>query len=99
MFVKDTPPVLFGLTLPLHLAATALLFVRHAMRGELAAPLRGLKAALKDLPVALAARREAQAARTVGSWEIARAMTWNPADLFGRRVVIKPRRPSRRAAP
>ncbi|MDD3836552.1 MAG: glycosyltransferase family 2 protein, partial [Phenylobacterium sp.] len=42
VFVKDTPPVLFGLTLPLHLAATALLFVRHAMRGELAAPLRGL---------------------------------------------------------
>lgn len=99
VFVKDTPPVLFWLTLPLHLAATALLFVRHAMRGELAAPLRGLEAALKDLPVALAARREAQAARTVGSWEIARAMTWNPADLFGRRVVIKPRRPSRRAAP
>jgi N-acetylglucosaminyl-diphospho-decaprenol L-rhamnosyltransferase len=39
--------------------------------------------------VALAARREAQATRTVGSWAIARAMTWNPFDLFLRRVVIK----------
>lgn len=99
VFVKDTPPVLFWLTLPLHLAATALLFVRHAMRGELAAPLKGLRAGLRDLHVALAARREAQAARTVGSWEIARAMTWNPADLFGRRVVIKRPRPSRPGEP
>lgn len=99
VFVKDTPPVLFWLTLPLHLAATALLFVRHAMRGELQAPLKGLAAGLRDLRVALEARREAQAARRVGSWEIARAMTWNPADLFGRRVVIKRRRPNRPGEP
>lgn len=99
VFVKDTPPVLFWLTLPLHLAATALLFVRHAMRGELQAPMKGLLAGVRDLRVALEARREAQAARKVGSWEIARAMTWNPADLFGRRVVVKRRRPNRPGEP
>jgi GT2 family glycosyltransferase len=98
VFVKDTPPLLFWLTLPLHLAATALLFVRHAARGELAAPWRGLTAGLKGLSVALEARREAQARRKVGSWAIARAMTWNPLDLLQRRVVIRRRGPTRRAA-
>ena len=95
VFVKDTPPLLFWLTLPLHLAATALLFARHATRGELAAPWRGFKAGVAGLGIALQARREAQAGRRVGSWEIARAMTWNPLDLLLRRVVI--RRPTPRA--
>jgi GT2 family glycosyltransferase len=93
VYVKNTPPLLLWLSLPLHLATTALLFVRHAMRREVSAPWRGLKASLAGMDAALAARRETQAGRTVSSWEIARAMTWNPLDLFLRRVVI--RRPSR----
>jgi GT2 family glycosyltransferase len=98
VFVKDTPPLLLWLTLPLHAAATALLFARHATRGEFAAPWRGLKAGIAGLPIALEARREAQARRRVGSLAIAAAMTWNPLDLFLRRVVIRPlsrRRPGR----
>jgi N-acetylglucosaminyl-diphospho-decaprenol L-rhamnosyltransferase len=90
VFIKDTPPALFWLTLPLHVAATALLFARHATRRELSAPWRGLKAGVAGLSGALAARRETQAQRRVGSWAIARAMTWNPLDLFLRRVVIRP---------
>lgn len=90
VFVKDTPPLLFWLTLPLHLAATALLFARHATRGELASPWRGFRAALRGLRIAVEARKEAQAGRKVGSLAIARAMTWNPLDLFGRRVVVRP---------
>jgi GT2 family glycosyltransferase len=95
VFVKDTPPVLFWLTLPLHALTTAVLFARHATRGELKAPMRGLMAGISGIRVALEARREAQAARKVGSWEIARAMTWNPLDLFLRREVIRPLRPTR----
>ena len=38
VFVKDTPPVLFWLTLPLHILATVVLFARHATRGELVTP-------------------------------------------------------------
>lgn len=91
VYVKNTPPLLLWLTLPLHLFTTALLFVRHADRHEFRAPWRGLMAGLRGLDVALAARREAQATRTVSSWAIARAMTWNPLDLFLRRVVIKRR--------
>jgi N-acetylglucosaminyl-diphospho-decaprenol L-rhamnosyltransferase len=88
VYIKDTPPVLLWLTLPLHALATATLFARHATRGELAAPWKGLMAGLRGLPLALAMRREAQAARTVGSWEIAWAMAWNPLDLLLRRAVV-----------
>lgn len=94
VFVKDTPPVLFWLTLPLHILATLVLFVRHATRGEISAPVRGLAAGVRDIHIALEARREAQATRTAGSWEIARAMTWNPLDLLLRRAFIQPQRPN-----
>lgn len=97
VFVKDTPPLLLWLTLPLHLAATAVLFARHATRRELASPWRGLVAGLRDLRIALEARREAQARRKVGSLAIARAMTWNPLDLLLRRTVIRRLRPTPRA--
>jgi GT2 family glycosyltransferase len=94
VFVKDTPPVLFWLTLPLHLLATLTLFARHAMRGEASAPLRGLTAGIRNIGVALAARREVQPTRKVGSWGIARAMTWNPLDVMLRRAFIQPKRPT-----
>lgn len=90
VFVKDTPPALFWLTLPLHVLTTAVLFALHATRGELSAPWRGLMAGLGGLSTALQMRRETQAQREVGSLAIARAMTWNPLDLFLRRVVIRP---------
>jgi GT2 family glycosyltransferase len=89
VFVKDTPPLLFWASLPLHLATTAVLFARHATRGELAGPWRGFVAGLRDLGVALEARRETQARRKVGSLAIARAMTWNPLDVIRRRIVIR----------
>jgi GT2 family glycosyltransferase len=92
VFVKCTPPVLFWLSLPLHLTATAVLFARHALAGELAAPWRGLMAGFKGLPLALAMRRETQRERKRGTLEILPAMTWNPLDVLFRRVVLKPHR-------
>lgn len=90
VFVKDTPPVLFWLTLPLHLATTAVLFARHATRGEFAAPWRGFLAGLAGLPQVWRWRRAAQGARRATSADIARAMTFSPRDLLLRRVVRKP---------
>jgi GT2 family glycosyltransferase len=89
VYVKDTPAALLWLTLPLHILTTVVLFARHATRGELAAPWKGLMAGLKGIGVALEARREVQPARKASAWQIARAMTWNPLDLFLRRTVIK----------
>jgi GT2 family glycosyltransferase len=93
VYLKNTPPLLLALTLPYHLAITAMLFASHARRRELKAPLRGLLASLKGLPLALEMRREAQASRTVGSFEIARAMAWSPMALIRRDPLIQPLRP------
>lgn len=90
VFVKNTPPILFWLTLPLHVLTTAVLFARHATRGELSAPWRGLMAGIKGLPQAWAWRREVQGARAATSADIARAMSWSPLDLFQRRVFTRP---------
>jgi GT2 family glycosyltransferase len=97
VFVKDTPPLLFWLTAPLHLVTTATLFASHAAHGEFASPWKGLMAGLANIGVALKARREAQSQRTVSSWAIARAMTWSPLDILQRRVFIQPWRPRRPA--
>ena len=53
----------------------------------------------KGLPTILKSRRQVQKRRRVSSVEIARAMTWDPYDLFERRAVIRPLRPSRSTAP
>ena len=98
VFVKDTPPALFWLTLPLHMLATLVLFARHATRGEVATPIKGLIFGVRHIAVALEARREAQATRTASSWDIARAMTWNPLDLLLRRAFIQPLASHPRAA-
>jgi GT2 family glycosyltransferase len=92
VFVKDTPAVLFWLTLPLHILATLVLFVRHATRGEVVTPIKGLASGIRHVRVALEARREAQATRTASAWEIARAMTWNPLDLLLRRAFVQRKR-------
>jgi GT2 family glycosyltransferase len=89
VFVKDTPAVLFWLTLPLHILATVVLFARHATRGEIVTPVRGLASGIRNIGVALEARREAQALRTASAWKIARAMSWNPFDLLLRRAFIQ----------
>jgi hypothetical protein len=94
VFVKDTPAGLFWLTLPLHILATLVLFARHATRGEVMTPIKGLAAGIRHIGVALEARREAQATRTASTWEIARAMTWNPLDLLLRRSFIQAKRPT-----
>jgi GT2 family glycosyltransferase len=93
VYLKDTPPLLLWLTLPLHLLATAVLFARHFTRGELGAPWRGFVAALRGLPLALQARREAQGQRRVGSLTVARQMSWSPLALFRRSVVLRPADP------
>jgi GT2 family glycosyltransferase len=89
VFLKDTPPALLWLTLPLHILATATVLAWAAARGEFRAPWRGLVAALGGAPIALQARREAQAQRRMGSLAIARRMTWSPFVLFRRSVVLR----------
>ena len=99
VLVKDTPALLLPLILPLHLAAFALISLRPQNRPLLGVTWRAFKAALAGLPAQLKRRRVVQQARRASALDIARALTWNPKDLSGRRPVIRPLRPSRRGAP
>jgi len=93
-FLKNTPPLLLWLTAPLHVAVTAGLLLLHWRRGDAAPVVRGIRAAFQRQALApiLASRRELQAARKAGSWEILRAMAIDPVAFFGRRIVIRPHR-------
>lgn len=90
-FLKNTPGGLLWLTLPLHVAVTAGLLLLHWRRGDAGPAWRGVRAALKrqDLDPILATRREVQAARKAGAFDILRVMALDPVAFFGRRLVIR----------
>jgi GT2 family glycosyltransferase len=97
-FLKNTPPLLLWLTAPLHAAVTAGLLLLHWRRGDAGPVLRGIRAAFRReaLDPILASRRELQAARKAGSWDILRVMAIDPVAFFGRRIVIRRYRPQDR---
>jgi GT2 family glycosyltransferase len=90
-FIKNTPPLLLWLTTPLHVAVTAGLLLLHWRRGDAGPAWRGIRAAFRrqDLDAILASRRQIQAARKAGSFDILRAMAIDPVAFIGRRIVIR----------
>jgi GT2 family glycosyltransferase len=90
-YLKNTPPLLLWPTIPLHVVVTMGLLVLHLRRGAGMPMLRGIRAALArdDLSSILASRRQIQAERKVGAWEILRIMAFDPVAFFGRRIVIR----------
>jgi N-acetylglucosaminyl-diphospho-decaprenol L-rhamnosyltransferase len=84
LYVKDTPPVLFWLTLPFHVIATLGVWLRAAIQGHNAPLERGLEDAIKGLPEMLWSRREIQVRRKASSEDIAAMMVWNPLDALAR---------------
>lgn len=96
---KDTPAILLPIVVPLHLMGVVYISSRRENRPHAHIVWRAFKESLKGLPTILKSRRAVQRARRASAWEIAKAMTWNPRDLTGRRPVIRPLRPSRSTAP
>lgn len=96
---KDTPWPLLPIVVPLHLVGVAYISSRRENWAHAHIVWRAFKESLKGLPTILKSRRTVQAARRATTLQIAKAMTWNPRDLTGRRPVIRPLRPSRSAAP
>ncbi|SFJ47389.1 glycosyltransferase family 2 protein [Caulobacter sp. UNC279MFTsu5.1] len=90
-FLKNTPPLMLWLTLPLHVAVTAGLLLLHLRRGDAKAVIRGIRAAFArdDLSSILESRRAIQADRKAGSASILRIMALDPVAFLGRRVVIR----------
>lgn len=76
-FVKNTPPLLFAATAPLHVAATLALAAVAVVRGE-GATLRGVVEGLRGLPDSFRARAAVQRTRRRSSANLARHLVWNP---------------------
>jgi GT2 family glycosyltransferase len=91
---KDTPALLLPIVVPLHLAAVIYISARKANRPHAPIVWRSFLAACKGLPQVLRSRAQVQKGRRASALEIARAMTWDPRDLTGRRPVIRPLRPT-----
>jgi GT2 family glycosyltransferase len=89
VFVKDTPPALFWLTLPFHVAGAVLMWARATLREESGPVERGIEDAFKGLGGIWRSRREIQARRRVSSLAIAAMMVWNPFDVLKRKGRIK----------
>lgn len=95
---KNTPALLLPLVVPLHLMALTAIYLRRENRPHARLIWTAVKAAFVGAPKMFRSRAGVQRGRRAGLLQIARAMTWNPADLSGRRAVIKPlRAPSRSA--
>lgn len=90
---KNTPALLLPLVVPLHLLALTAIYLRRENRPHIRLILRAVRAAFAGAPAMFRARREVQRLRTASVLQVARAMTWNPRDLSGRRPVIRPLRP------
>jgi GT2 family glycosyltransferase len=87
-FVQNTPPLLFWPTLPLHVAATLILWLAASARGEGRAMGRGLAAGTGRLGEVWRKRRAVQAKRTASSFVIAAQMVWSPAAAVKRKAVL-----------
>jgi N-acetylglucosaminyl-diphospho-decaprenol L-rhamnosyltransferase len=99
LLIKNTPGPLVPVILVLHLALLAVvLFTGRRDPPYNRLVWAALKEGWRDRRIPLGLRREVQATRTAPWWDIAAAMTWNPADLLGRRSVIRPLKADRSAA-
>ncbi|MGF1543499.1 MAG: glycosyltransferase family 2 protein [Parvularculaceae bacterium] len=89
-YVRNMPGPIFWPGLPFHLLVNAYLLLRFAPRNEAGPYLRALRDAVRAAPREWRARREIQAARVASVAAIARALTWSPLKLAGKRPDLRP---------
>ena len=89
---KNTPALLLPLVVPLHLMALTAIYLRRENRPHARLIWTAVKAAFAGAPKMFRSRAVVQRGRVAGLMQIARALTWNPRDLSGRRAVIRPLR-------
>jgi GT2 family glycosyltransferase len=78
LFIKNAPGPLLIPILALQTSTIALSLARPGARIYRPSALRGLWASLKGLPQVVRSRKQVQRRRLASTWQIARAMVWNP---------------------
>lgn len=89
LYARCMPGPLFWPVLPLHLLATALLFLQAALGGQGGAFARGLRDAFAARARVLAERRVIQSGRRANLTQIARALCWSPRAALRRDAHIR----------
>jgi len=89
IYLKCMPMPLLVLTLPGHLALTAMILLRGLMTGRFMNGVRGLEDAVLGIGQVWQDRRRVQGLRTARLGSIMQAMTWNPSLMLGRRTSVR----------
>jgi len=87
--LRCMPGPLLALLLPAVAAMSLARLGRSALRGDAGTRARALRDALAALPEVRQARRRIQRGRRIGSWAVARAMTWSVPKLVRRRADLR----------
>jgi N-acetylglucosaminyl-diphospho-decaprenol L-rhamnosyltransferase len=95
VFLKNTPGWLFWVLSPVHCGITLLLWLSAARFGQFAIFGRALRDGLRGRREIMASRREVQRSRVASTWQIARAMSWNPLRLLTRAPDVRTLAPGR----
>lgn len=89
VYLKCMPMPLLILTLPGHLALTAVILLRGLMSGRFADTLAGLIEAARGMGPVWEDRRVVQVHRTASFGALLRAMVWNPRRMIERQVHVR----------
>ena len=87
-YLKNTPPLLLALSLPGHVLLTLYLYVSAIGKPRARSIRKGLGEAFGRLDETLHARRDVQRQRRLSSWQVMKAMSWNPVTLHRRRPHV-----------
>lgn len=93
-YVKNMPLSLLIVTLPGHVAISVYILIRGLMTGRAGPTFRGMMAGLAGLPRILGSR-DYRARQRVSTWQLARAMAWNPFRISSRKPHVRPLRSRR----
>ena len=89
-YLRNTPPLLLALSLPGHALLTLVLYLAALGKPRARWIRQGLGEALSRLGGTMQDRRRIQRQRSLSSWQIASAMSWNPLVLGRRRPHVWP---------
>ena len=87
-YVRNMPPALAALTLPMHMAMTFAFLAISPFRGTGRSTWKGVVDALRGLDAVMRQRRLIQKMRKASGRQIAAALLWNPAWMLRRSAPV-----------
>ncbi len=89
-FLKNTPPVLLVLMLPLHVLVNLAFLVRSGFHDRFGQTWKGTRDGIAGWSWIRTERKRLAVTRNTGSWKLAGAMCWSPLKLLQRAPDVRP---------